>query len=87
MIRCIGSNILIKKEKEIQKPGSLIVPNKEKKNFFAIVESIGEKVELEIKLADKVLVNLYAGFVIESTDLVDYCIIRPEDIIGVEENV
>jgi len=91
----IKENIVVKRleEKEEKKVGSIIIPDSAKeKPLTAEVIAVGsgrvlkdgQKVPLEVKVGDKVLVGKYSGSEIKLED-VEYLIVREDEVLGILE--
>jgi chaperonin GroES len=91
----IKENIVVKRleETEEKKVGSIIIPDSAKeKPLTAEVIAVGsgrvlkdgQKVPLEVKVGDKVLVGKYSGSEIKLED-VEYLIVREDEVLGILE--
>jgi chaperonin GroES len=91
----IKENIVVKRleDKEEKKVGSIIIPDSAKeKPLTAEVIAVGsgrvlkdgQKVPLEVKVGDKVLVGKYSGSEIKLED-VEYLIVREDEVLGILE--
>ena len=81
MIRPIGKNILVQKQKE-EKKGILILKPTEGEPYKATVMAIGSKADLDIDIGCTLLLVPYTGSRI-STDDDGYLLITERDILGV----
>jgi len=81
MIRPIGKNILVQKQKE-EKKGILILKPIDGEPYKATVIDIGSKADLDIAVGDTLLLVPYTGSRI-STDDDGYLLITERDILGV----
>jgi chaperonin GroES len=91
----LKDNIVVKRieEKDEKKVGSIIIPDTAKeKPMTAEVIAIGSgrilkdgnKLPLEVKVGDKVLVGKYAGSEVKLDDT-DYVILREDEVLGIIE--
>ena len=89
----IKENIVVKRleDKEEKKVGSIIIPDSAKeKPLTAEVIAVGsgrvlkdgQKVPLEVKVGDKVLVGKYSGSEIKLEN-VEYLIVREDEVLGI----
>jgi chaperonin GroES len=91
----IKENIVVKRleETEEKKVGSIIIPDSAKeKPLTAEVIAVGsgrvlkdgQKVPLEVKVGDKVLVGKYSGSEVKLEDI-EYLIVREDEVLGILE--
>ena len=90
----IKDNIVVKRlEEEEKKVGSIIIPDSAKeKPLTAEVIAVGsgrtlkdgQKVELEVKVGDKVLVGKYSGSEVK-LDGNEYLILKEDEVLGIVE--
>ena len=93
-IKPIKDNIVVKRlEEEEKKVGSIIIPDAAKeKPLTAEVIAVGsgrvlkdgKKVELEVKVGDKVLVGKYSGSEVK-LDGTEYLILKEDEVLGIVE--
>lgn len=94
-IKPIKDNIVVKRleESEEKKVGSIIIPDSAKeKPLTAEVIAVGsgrvlkdgKKVELEVKVGDKVLVGKYSGSEVK-LDGTEYLILKEDEVLGIVE--
>ena len=93
-IKPIKDNIVVKRmDEEEKKIGSIIIPDSAKeKPLTAEVIAVGsgrtlkdgEKVPLEVKVGDKVLVGKYSGSEVK-LDGDEYLILKEDEVLGVVE--
>lgn len=83
MLRPLGKNILIQRNKEeSKKKTALILTTPTDEPFNATVVDIGSKAELDIKIGDVLLMVPYSGSKI-STEDDGYLLVTERDILGV----
>ena len=90
----IKDNIVVKRlDEEEKKVGSIIIPDTAKeKPLTAEVIAVGsgrtlkdgKKVELEVKVGDKVLVGKYSGSEVK-IDGTEYLILKEDEVLGIVE--
>ena len=90
----IKDNIVVKRlDEEEKKVGSIIIPDSAKeKPLTAEVIAVGsgrtlkdgQKVELEVKVGDKVLVGKYSGSEVK-LDGNEYLILKEDEVLGIVE--
>ena len=90
----IKDNIVVKRlDEEEKKVGSIIIPDSAKeKPLTAEVIAVGsgrtlkdgQKVELEVKVGDKVLVGKYSGSEVK-LDGDEYLILKEDEVLGIVE--
>ena len=93
-IKPIKDNIVVKRlDEEEKKVGSIIIPDSAKeKPMTAEVVAVGsgrtlkdgKKVELEVKVGDKVLVGKYSGSEVK-LDGNEYLILKEDEVLGIVE--
>lgn len=84
MIRAVGKNILVRKDKKENKNGSLILTSKDNEDYYAEVISIGSQVEIIIEETDIVLVRSFEKKVIQENDKEQYLLVNENSILGVK---
>jgi len=82
MIKPIGKNILVRKLKEPEKRGVLILTDNGDRPFRARVLDMGSKVEAEVNLQDVLLMVPYCGARIDAEDE-ELMLVTEKDILGI----
>ncbi len=82
MLKPLGKNILVRKLKEPEKRGALILTEDANVPFRARVLDMGGKVELEINLQDVLLMVPYCGARIDALDD-ELMLVTEKDILGI----
>jgi chaperonin GroES len=92
-IRPLHDNILVERVKEEIKKGGIIIPDtaKEKSQQGKVIgvgdgkrDEKGNKIPLDVRKGDTILVSKYSGTEIKLEDK-EYLIIREEDVLGIVE--
>jgi len=93
MIKPLSDRVLIKmiESEETTKSGIILSSGAQEKPQIAEVVAVGpggvidgEKVEMQIKIADKVIINKFAGTEIKYEGI-DYIIVKQSDILAIVE--
>ena len=86
MLKPLHENVILIKEEAEKKTASgiILTDNSEKKSNIAAVVAVGEDVESEIKVNDRVVYTEYSGTNVEMDDK-KYIIIEAEDILAIVE--
>ncbi|MCI8271475.1 MAG: co-chaperone GroES [Erysipelotrichaceae bacterium] len=86
MLKPLHENVILIKEEAEKKTASgiILTDNSEKKSNIAAVVAVGEDVESEIKVNDRVVYKEYSGTNVEMDDK-KYIIIEAEDILAIVE--
>ena len=89
MIKPLGNRVLIKMKEgeETTKSGIILAGNAQEKPQIAEVVAVGpgtEKVKMNIKEGDKVIINKYSGTEVKYEGT-EYTIVKQEDILAIVE--
>ncbi len=89
MLYAVGKNLTVERTAKEQKKGSVLLLVPKDEHFPAKVLTVGDKVSIDVKVGDTVLVHMYGGSVLSEADGKSLILCNETEILGtiLEEHV